>query len=91
MPGFNGTGPMGMGPMTGGGKGFCGVRGMTHHCYGFHYGRPYTFTGIYGYVPYSPHIGREQEVEFLREEAELLKRELETVEARITQLSPDSK
>ena len=23
MPGFNGTGPAGMGPMTGGGRGFC--------------------------------------------------------------------
>lgn len=23
MPGFNGTGPMGAGPMTGGGRGFC--------------------------------------------------------------------
>ncbi len=23
MPGFNGTGPQGMGPMTGGGRGFC--------------------------------------------------------------------
>jgi len=23
MPGFDGTGPMGMGPMTGGGRGFC--------------------------------------------------------------------
>ncbi len=23
MPGFNGTGPMGMGPRTGGGRGFC--------------------------------------------------------------------
>ena len=25
MPGFDGTGPMGMGPMTGGGMGFCAV------------------------------------------------------------------
>ncbi|MBU4312313.1 MAG: DUF5320 domain-containing protein [Candidatus Omnitrophica bacterium] len=25
MPGFNGTGPVGMGPMTGGGRGFCAV------------------------------------------------------------------
>ena len=25
MPGFDGTGPMGMGPMTGGGRGFCAV------------------------------------------------------------------
>ena len=25
MPGFDGTGPMGMGPMTGGGRGFCAL------------------------------------------------------------------
>lgn len=25
MPGFNGTGPRGMGPMTGGGRGYCAV------------------------------------------------------------------
>ena len=25
MPGFNGTGPYGRGPMTGGGRGFCAV------------------------------------------------------------------
>lgn len=25
MPGFDGAGPMGMGPMTGGGRGFCAV------------------------------------------------------------------
>lgn len=30
MPGFNGTGPAGLGPMTGGGRGQCasGMRGM---------------------------------------------------------------
>jgi len=25
MPGFDGTGPRGMGPMTGGGRGFCAI------------------------------------------------------------------
>jgi len=25
MPGFNGTGPRGIGPMTGGGRGYCAV------------------------------------------------------------------
>ena len=28
MPGLNGTGPRGMGPMTGGGRGFCSPRGI---------------------------------------------------------------
>ena len=27
MPGFNGTGPMGQGPLTGGGRGFCVATG----------------------------------------------------------------
>lgn len=28
MPGFNGTGPMGRGPMTGGGRGYCTSSGL---------------------------------------------------------------
>jgi hypothetical protein len=35
MPGFDGTGPGGMGPMTGGGRGFCAM--------------PYRGYGPYGY------------------------------------------
>jgi hypothetical protein len=36
MPGFDGTGPMGMGPMTGGGRGFC---------------NPYSPLGAAGFAP----------------------------------------
>lgn len=39
MPGFDGTGPMGMGPMTGGGRGWCNPS--------VPYGRPY-FSGGFG-------------------------------------------
>jgi hypothetical protein len=41
MPGFDGTGPMGMGPMTGGGRGFCNpfsplqATGLRQRAYGF--------------------------------------------------------
>jgi hypothetical protein len=37
MPGFDGTGPRGMGPMTGGGRGFCAMpyRGYSRYGYGF--------------------------------------------------------
>ena len=50
MPGFDGTGPMGQGPMTGGGRGFCamsyraydpsgyGVRAPYHSSYGRPFG-----------------------------------------------------
>jgi hypothetical protein len=31
MPGFNGTGPMGYGPMTGGARGFCNPRGSRSY------------------------------------------------------------
>lgn len=41
MPGFNGTGPLGLGPRTGGGRGFCPPGAGTHHPpygYGVQYG-----------------------------------------------------
>lgn len=31
MPGFDGTGPGGMGPMTGGGRGYCAVPGRVYY------------------------------------------------------------
>lgn len=46
MPGFDGTGPRGMGSMTGGGRGF-GFRGIT----GYPASRPWVRQGIpYGYT-----------------------------------------
>jgi hypothetical protein len=35
MPGFDGTGPRGMGPMTGGGRGFCSPWGLGRGTYGY--------------------------------------------------------
>jgi len=46
MPGFDGTGPLGQGPMTGGGRGFCA---MPYRAYG-----PYEY-GVR--APYYPPIG----------------------------------
>lgn len=40
MPGFDGTGPRGMGPMTGGGRGFCNPYGPA---YGMGFGYRPTF------------------------------------------------
>ena len=34
MPGFDGTGPAGMGPMTGGGRGWCNPYGPAYTGYG---------------------------------------------------------
>jgi len=88
MPGFDGTGPMGMGPMTGGGRGFCAV--------------PYRpvwnrYATIRGYRPYAPPwgmpiippMGREQEIEFLKTQAQDLREELEEVQARVTELEKE--
>jgi hypothetical protein len=35
MPGFDGTGPMGQGPMTGGGRGFCAIPSRDYGPYGY--------------------------------------------------------
>lgn len=39
MPGFDGTGPRGEGPMTGGARGFCGPDSERGFSYGRGYGR----------------------------------------------------
>ena len=55
MPGFNGTGPMGAGPMSGGGRGFCNPAGAGYapaygrgNGYGPGYGRGRGFGAGYG-------------------------------------------
>ena len=69
MPGFDGTGPMGQGPMTGGGRGFCAMPygyGMqapyypTSGGYPF-YGRPFSgpvFGAGRGGIPWGGGRGR---------------------------------
>jgi hypothetical protein len=57
MPGFNGTGPAGMGPLTGRGMGYCAVP-LPHMGVGI---TPYRYAGIYGAAmpmtnPYRPII-----------------------------------
>ena len=54
MPGFDRTGPHGMGPMTGGGRGLCNPRGAGM---GFR-GVGYRDAGFRGYTPPWPYIGR---------------------------------
>ena len=91
MPGFNGTGPMGMGPMTGGGRGFCSPWGMGAGVrqYGFPHRAPYAYPryGAYNYSPFVPRISREQELEFLKSEAQAMRDDLKGLESRIGQLS----
>jgi hypothetical protein len=48
MPGFDGTGPMGQGPMTGGGRGFCAMPYRGYAPYGYGFRTPYyPPTGMY--------------------------------------------
>ena len=94
MPGFDGTGPMGMGSMTGGGRGFCSPWGIgaaqrahgfprwTGYAYPYYGPRPF-FPGA---TPFAPQMGREQENDFLKNEAGALKRTLEGIDARIKEL-----
>jgi hypothetical protein len=93
MPGFDGTGPGGMGPMTGGGRGFCspwGIRAAgsygfprwTGYAYPF-YGGP---AGATGAMPFAPPMTREQELDFLKTQAQGMRGQLEQIEARIEQL-----
>jgi len=53
MPGFDGTGPRGMGPMTGGGRGFCSPWGLGS---GYGFGRGGGF-GFRGSSPPWPFVG----------------------------------
>lgn len=94
MPGFDGTGPRGMGPMTGGGRGFCAIplrsvwppyaRRGFHMPYAAPWGIPY-----YGVPPFAPRMTREQELEFLKSESQALREELKELETRIAQLSAE--
>ena len=52
MPGFDGTGPRGMGAMTGGGRGFCSPWGRGVNNYGLR--RGYGFRGITEYPANRP-------------------------------------
>jgi len=104
MPGFDGTGPRGMGPMTGGGRGFCSPWGMGAALGGYGapprigYGYPYygwagashpfygAPTSVPGPVPFAPQMTREQELDFLKTQAQAMRGHLEQIEARIQEM-----
>jgi len=105
MPGFDGTGPRGMGPMTGGGRGFCNPRGIgtgSGRGYGMGYGRgrgmgygrgrgwgmPYGAPQAWA-ASYPARMTREDEVEYLKSDADALRQELEQVENRLKELESE--
>jgi len=107
MPGFDGTGPWGAGPMTGGGRGFCNTAGAGRGWFGrgggrgygrgYGRGRGFGFGRGFGWrawgpayydatYPNVPPMGREQEIDYLQNQAQAIKDELEDIENRISQL-----
>lgn len=105
MPGLDGTGPLGRGPMTGGGRGLCnpgggfggrGVgwrRGFRFPLYAepaappFYggYGPGYTWAHP-GASPYAPQMTKEEEADFLKNQAEMLGEQLQGIQKRIEEL-----
>jgi len=90
MPGFNGTGPRGMGPMTGGGRGFCAIplsSGRPAYA-GTRFYRPYTppYQEAYGFRPFAPGITREQELEVLKAQSQALAQQLTDIQRGIDEL-----
>lgn len=89
MPGFDGTGPRGMGSMTGGRRGYCAAgTGARFYSYGgFRRAGGYgSGLNYYGTMPVVPPLNREQELAMLKDQAQELQVQLEQIEKRVTQL-----
>ena len=99
MPGFNGTGPRGMGPMTGGGRGFCNPWGIgaAARSYGapprLGYGYPYygAWQAAPGAIPFAPQMSREQELEMLKTQSQTLAQQLDEIQRQIKELEKKPK
>ena len=82
MPRFDGTGPMGMGPMTGWGRGFCRPRGYRGRGAGLGYGYGRGVGRFFPWgAPWSDYtIGPEEEKRILEEEKSFLRARLKEIE-----------
>lgn len=105
MPARDRTGPMGAGPRTRRGMGYCGSYDQARPYYparnlrcGVGYGqagmgrgwrRMYYATGLPGWLrPGIPSVTPEQELAWLRDQAEWLKNQLEALNRRMEELEP---
>jgi len=104
MPGFDGTGPRGEGPMTGGARGYCnpGYTGYGRG-YGPRWGRGFRGGFGWGRPPYPPAgswygpgygapygTSREDELGMLKKRADMLKTDLDAIHKRIEELDSES-
>jgi len=86
MPGFDGSGPNGIGPMTGGARGFCAVPILPGRSF-----YPYSYYGSYASREPTTWMSREQEFDYLRQQTEILKNDLNRFESEINRLSNEKK
>jgi hypothetical protein len=100
MPGFDGTGPQGMGQMTGGGRGYCVTDANAYSVPGRRYGRGMgrgmgMGRGIgYGFRAFSQAPYYQQPVEdvnMLKQEASYIKEELDAIQKKINELESNKK
>jgi len=83
MPGFDGTGPRGLGPMTGGGRGYCAVPLGAGIGY-----RRWSASPPRG-MQYDPAYGEDisqSEIDQLKNEFDALLKQLEDINERISRL-----
>lgn len=94
MPGENGTGPAGMGPMTGRGAGYCAGYSTPGHANAVQ-GRGYGFgfrgnRGIRRAGPYAAAPTRQQEMEALQGQSKYFEETLEEIKKRIAELGAET-
>jgi len=104
MPGFDGTGPRGMGPMTGGGRGFCAAPGAARRTpavgrtfLGWGCGRgwrnQYYATGLprwQRWASWGVPPTAEDEKQALKSEADFLRSRLKALEERLAAMQGES-
>ena len=86
LPGRDGTGPLGRGPVTGRGTGFCSG---GYRRFGCGYGRGFGFRRAFGpaNLPYGRDFyNADDEREFLTRQAEYLQRQAERINKRLSEL-----
>ena len=91
MPGLDGTGPYGTGPMTGGGRGFCAVpiRSAWPAYAGMGFQMPYGVPWGLSYhraPSLAPQVTPEGELDYLKDLVQSMRDDLKDIEARIQEI-----